>query len=56
MMLQIWHFGFSHFLFSLDVTMFGNLYFMRLLVEIGGCLYAQIGVASNGCLDDVNLL
>ena len=56
MMLQIWHHGFSHFLLPVDMTVCGKFYLARLFLKFDGCLYAQIGVISNGCLDDVNLL
>ena len=29
---------------------------MRMFLKFEGFLYAQIGVTSNGCLEDVNLL
>ena len=56
MMLQIWHFGFSHFLLPVDVTVCGQFDFMRMFLKFGDCLHAQIGVTSNGSLDNVNLL
>ena len=56
MMLQIWHHGFSHFLLPVDVTVCGKFDPMRMSYEFEGCLYAQIGVTSNGSLDDVDLL
>ena len=56
MMLQIWHLGFSHFLLSVDVTVCGKFVHTRMFLKFEGCLYAQIRVTSNGCLDDVNLL
>ena len=55
-MLQIWHLGFSHFLLPVYVTVCGKFDHMRMLLKFEGCLYAQIGVKSNGCLDDVSLL
>ena len=54
MMLHIWHLGFSHFLLPVDVTVCGKLDLTRIFLKLEGCLYAQIGVTSNGCLDDVN--
>ena len=56
MMLQIWHHGFSHFLLPVDVTVCGSFDFMRTFLKFGGCQYAHICVASNGCLDNINLL
>ena len=56
MMLQIWQFGFSHFLLPVDVTVCGKIDLMRMFLKFEGCLYAQICVTSNGCLCDVNLL
>ena len=56
MMLQIWNLGFSHFFLPVDVTVCGKLDLMRMFLIFEGCLHAQIGVTSNGCLDDVNLL
>ena len=56
MMLQIWHLGFSHFLLPVDVTVCGKFDLTRMFLKFEGCLCAQIGVTSNGCLDDVNLL
>ena len=56
MMAQIWHFGFSHFLLYVDVTVCGNFDFMRMFLSFGVCLYGQMGVTSNGCLDVVNFL
>ena len=56
MMLQIWHLGFSHFLLPVDVAGCGSFDFMKMCLRFGGCLYAKIGVTSNGCLEDVNLL
>ena len=47
---------FPHFLFPLDVTVYGNFDFMTMFIEFGGYLYAQMAVTSIGCLDDVNLL
>ena len=55
MMLQIWHLGFSHILLPVDVTVCGKFYLMRMFLKFEGCLHAQIGVTSNGYLDDVNL-
>ena len=56
MMLQIWHLCFSHFLLPVDVTVCGKFDLTRMFLKFEGCLCAQIGVTSNGCLDDVNLL
>ena len=56
MMLQICQLGFSHFLLPVDATVCGKFDLMRIFLKFEGCQYAQIGVASNGCLDDVNLL
>ena len=56
MILQIWYFDFKHFLLSEDVTGYGNFDIMRMFPTFGGCLFAQIGVTSNGCLDDVTLV
>ena len=56
MMLQILHLGFSHFLLPVDGTACGKFDLMRMFPKFEGCLYAQISVTSNGCLDDVNLL
>ena len=56
MMLQIWHLGFSHFLLHVDVTVCGKFDLMRMSLKFEGFLYAQIGVTSNGCLEDVNFL
>ena len=56
MMLQIWHLGFSHFLLPVDVTVCGKFDLTRMFLKIEGCLYAQICVTSNECLEDVNLL
>ena len=56
MMLQTWHFRFSHFLLPIDVAVYGNFDFMRMFPKFGGCLYAQIGVTSNGRLDGANLV
>ena len=44
MILQIWHFGFSHFLLPIYVTVYGNFDFMRVYLKFGGCLYAQMGL------------
>ena len=55
-MLQIWYIGFSHFLLPVDVTVCRKFDPMLMFLKFEGCLYAQIGVTSNGCLDDVNLL
>ena len=56
MMLQIWHHGFSHFLLPVDVTVCGKFDLTRMFLKFEGFLYAQTGVKSNGCLEDVNLL
>ena len=56
MMLHIWHSVFLHFLLYVDVTVCGSIDFMRMLLKLEGCLYAQSGVISDGCLDNVNLL
>ena len=56
MMFQIWHFGYSHFLLPVDATVYGKFDFIRMLPKFRSCLYAQIAVTSNGCLDNVNLL
>ena len=56
MMLQIWHLGFSHFLLPVDVTVCGKFDLTRIFLIFEGFLYAQIGVTSDGCLEDVNLL
>ena len=56
MMLQTWHLGFSHFLLPVDATVCGKLDLTRMFLKFVGCMYAQIGVTSNGCLDDGNLL
>ena len=56
MTLQIWHLVLSHFLLPVDVTVCGISDFARMFLKFEGCLYVQIGVISNGCLDDVNLL
>ena len=56
MMLQIWHLGFSHFLLPVDVTVCGKFDPTRMFLKFEGCLYAQNGVTSNGCLEDVNSL
>ena len=55
MMLQIWHLSFSHFLLPVDVTVCGKCDLTRMFLRFEGCLHAQIGVTSNGCLDDFNL-
>ena len=47
---------FAHFLLLVDVTVCGKFDLTRMFLKFEGCLYAQIGVTSNGCLDDVNLL
>ena len=54
MMLQIWHHGFSQFLLPVNVTVCVIFYLMRMVLIFEGCLYAQSGVTSNGCLDDIN--
>ena len=56
MMLQIWHLGFSHFLLTVDVTACEKFDLMRIFLIFEGCLYAQIGVTSNGCFDGANML
>ena len=56
MKLQIWHLFFLHFLLPVDVAVCGKFDLMRMFLKYEGCLYTQIGVTSNGCLDDVNLL
>ena len=56
MMLQIWHLDFSHFLLPVDVTVCGKFDLTRMFPKLEGCLCAQIGVISNGYLDDDNLL
>ena len=56
MTLQIWHLVFSHFLLPVDVTVCGISDLTRMFLKFEGCLYVQIRVTSNGCLDDVNLL
>ena len=56
MMLQTWHRGFSHFSLPVDITVCGHFDFMIMFPKFGGCLYAHIGVKSNGCLDNVGLL
>ena len=52
-MLQIWHLGFSHFLFPVDAKVCGSFDLMRMFPKFWGCLYAQIGVTSYVCLDNV---
>ena len=47
---------FSHFLLPVDFTACEKFDPMRMFLKFEGCLYAQIGVTSNGCLDDVNFL
>ena len=47
---------FSHFLLPVDVTVCGKFDPMRMFLQFEGFLYAQIGVTSNGCLEDINLL
>ena len=49
-------FRFSHILLPAEATVYGNFDFMRTCNNFGGCLCAQMGLASTGCLDDVNLL
>ena len=56
MMLLIWHLGFSHFLSPVDVTVCGKFDLTRMSSKFEGFPYAQIGVTSNVCLDDVNVL
>ena len=57
MMLQIWHHSFLYFLLPVDVTVSGSFdFFYLVLLKFGGCLHSQIGVTSNGCLDNVNWL
>ena len=56
MMLQVWHLGFSHFLLPVDATGCGKFDPMEMFLKFEGCLYIQIGVTSNGCFDDANLL
>ena len=56
MMLQIWHLGFSHFLLPVDATVCGKFDLTRMFLEFEGCLCTQIGVTSNGCLEDCYLL
>ena len=56
MMLQILRLGLPHFLLPADVTVCVKFDLMRMFLKFEGCLYAQIGVTSNGCLDDVTLL
>ena len=56
MMLKIWHVGLSHFLLPVDVAVCGSFDFMRMFHKFWCCLFAQIGVTSNGCLDNVYLL
>ena len=50
------HLGFSHKLLPVDVTVCGKFDLTRMFLKFEGFLYAQIGVTSNGCLEDVNLL
>ena len=52
MMLQILHFGTSHILLPVDFAICGSFDFMRMFLKFEGCLYAQIGVTTNGCLDN----
>ena len=47
---------FFAFLLPVDVAVSGRFDFVRMFLEFGGCLCAQIGVTSNRCLDSVNLL
>ena len=56
MTLQIWYIGFPHLLLHVDVTLCEKNYIMLIFLKFEGCLYAQIAVTSNGCLEDVNLL
>ena len=56
MMLQIWHFGFSHYSLTVDVTVYEIFYFIKMFLKFGVSLYAQKGVTSNGCLDEANWL
>ena len=42
--------------FALFITVCGKFDLMRMFLKFEGFLYAQIGVTSNGCLEDVNLL
>ena len=56
MMLPILHLSFSYFLLPVDVTVCEKFDLMRMFLKFEGCLYAQIGVTTNGCLDGVNLL
>ena len=56
MMLQIFHLGLSHFSLPVDVTVSGKFELTRMFLKFEGCLYAQIGLTSNRCLDEVNLL
>ena len=48
--------SYSHFLLPVDVTVCGKFDLTRMFLKFEGFLYAQIGVTSNGCLEDVNLL
>ena len=48
MMLQIWHFGFSHYSLTVDVTVYEIFYFIKMFLKFGVSLYAQKGVTSNG--------
>ena len=56
MTLQIWNLFFSHFLLPVDVTVCGKYDPTRMFDKFEGFLYTQIGVTSNGCLEDVNFL
>ena len=47
---------FSHFLLPVDVTVCGKFDLTRMFLKFDGLLYAQIGVTSNGYLEDVNFL
>ena len=44
------------FFTPVDATVCENVDFARMFPKFGGCLYAQMGVISNECIDDVNLL
>ena len=55
-MLQAWYLRFLHLLFSVDFAVDENLDFMRMFFKFRDRLYAQMGVTSNGCLDEVSLL
>ena len=41
---------------SVDVAEYRHFQFMGMSSKFGSCLYAQIGVTSNGCIAAVNLL